>query len=122
MKKFLGMLCVIIGLLSGSAFGLDEKLQREAGSNTPIQGAAWHGAKAAVLTVASTVVDFGKDLAYSIYSPTDCFERWMPASTSTKSSYVKTPIVSGQWQTAVINSATPFGNFSGCTGGYLKRQ
>ena len=122
MKRFLVLLCTIIVLSCGVAFGLDEKLQREAGSNTPIQGASWHGAKAAVLTVASTIVDFSKDLAYSVYSSADCYERWMPTSTSTKANYVKTPIVAGQWQTSVINSATPFGNFSGCTGGYLKKH
>ena len=89
---------------------------------TRVQGAAWNGTYAQALTIASTIVDFQGALAYSVYSATDCYERWMPAQNSTKASYALTPIVAGQWQTAVVHPATPFGNFSGCNPGYLKKM
>lgn len=128
MKKII-LLILSLLVATSLAYAKSEELVRDSGNKgTPIQGAAWNGAKAVALTVASTTIDFTDDIAYSVYSTVDCWERWMPLSTSTKANYVKTPILGGQWQSAVVKqktssaSGTPFGNFSGCTGGYLKRQ
>lgn len=122
MKRFIITILAVL-TFAGIAWAATGELQRDSGNlGNVIQGAAWNGTKAANLTIASTIVNFTSDLVYSVYSPVDCYERWMPLSTSTKASYVQTPILAGQWQSAVINSATPFGNFSGCTGGKLKKQ
>lgn len=106
---------IITGTASAGRLTKDDNMN-------PIQGPAYDGSKSAALTVASTIVDLSRDVSYAIYTTaSNCFERFMPSASATKSSYVKTPIPSDTWHTAVVNSATPFGNFSGCTG-YIKRQ
>lgn len=119
MKKFI-IICLLV-FSASMCFAARSALITDS-NPTPVQGAAWNGAYAQALTIASTIVDFQGALAYSVYSATDCYERWMPAGNSTKASYALTPIVAGQWQTAVVHPATPFGNFSGCNPGYLKKM
>ncbi len=114
------LLCLLVVTMGYAATG--EQLQREGGSNTTVQYPMWNGAKAALLTAASTIVDCTKDLFYSVYSSVACYERLLPSATANKASYQKVPIPAGAWQPpSVVNPATPYVNYSGCTGA-IKRH
>lgn len=88
----------------------------------PVQYPAWDGSKTAALTVYSTTVDHSTDMYVGIYpTVTTCIYRLMPLSTSTKASYATSPLPQNTWTISAVNSNTPFGNYSGCTG-YIKRH
>lgn len=118
MKKLTIVFAVLAVLICSVAYGAG-RLEIDTRNNNPIQGAAWDGAKSAAVTVYSVIKDMRLWVAKTIYSTVDCWERSMPTATSTKSSYVKTPVIAGQWSPDVVNANTPFTNYTGCTG-YLK--
>lgn len=116
MKKLI-ILAVLAMATTASADGF---LQQDASKQTKIQGFAPNGTLSAVLTVNSVTYDMTQRLAYSIYSPADCIVRI--TATSSKTGSVSGPVIGGQWNTIVVNTATPFASISGCTNGYLRRQ
>jgi len=116
MKK---LIIAAILLTASTAFSAGY-LQRETGNTKEIQGFAPNGLYSAALTVNSTTYDLNSFLAISIYAPADCKIRLM--ATSSKAGSVSEPILGGQWNTIIVNKATPFANVSGCTSGYSRRM
>lgn len=112
----------LVLLVAGAAYGA--QLSRDTGyRGIEIQGAAWDGTKTVVLTAASTIVDLSADIAYAAYTTAaTCYVRLMPMANSNKAAYIKVPVLSETWDTAVVNKNTPFANYSGCSGGFLKRH
>jgi len=116
MKTILTMLVLLAIAAQTFAAGI---LTKDA-NNVPIQGFAPNGLQSALLTVAGSTVDLSKSAAFAVYSPIDCKIRFM--ATSSKAGSISEPVISGAWETYVVNKATPFVNISGCTGGNLRRM
>jgi hypothetical protein len=88
-----------------------------------IQMFAPNGTTTTTLTVASKTVDLTNYIMFSVESGsgTTCNVRLMP--TSAKGAYAQTVLrVAGTRFDRAKNSATPFVNFSGCTGGSYSLQ
>ena len=85
-----------------------------------IQGFAPNGTLAAALTVNSATYDMSLYAAFSVYAPIDGKIRFM--ATSSKAGSVQEPVLGGQWNTFIVNKATPFVNLSSLVGGFLRRQ
>ena len=86
------------------------------GGKVLIQGHASNGKKAQNLTVNNTIVDHRPNASWELYTPNDC--KFALQSTATKGGLTRTwsgGIRSGQ----VVNAATPFVRYSGCTSGEL---
>lgn len=84
-----------------------------------VQLLAPNGKKDGTLAVTSSTVDMRGDSQWGVYATAACKFRTM--STATKAGTQRTiPITT--WVTRGVNPATPFINFSGCTGGELQRQ
>ena len=123
------LLCIIMVLaFSGLAFATD--LARVpypiiSGPNSPnaIQEFAPDGTSTTALTVASTTVNLGDYIRYQLESGsgTTCYVRQMP--TSAKGAYGRVLLrTAGTMYTRAKNLASPFVNFSGCTGGSYTLQ
>lgn len=114
------ILGIILCLIPLAAFGARVGgLQQDVTTNV-VQGPAPNGTLSQILTVASTTVDATGSIWWGLYAPADCKYRLMP--TSAKASYPQHTAPGGSLTGRVVNSATPFVNFSGCTGGELQRQ
>lgn len=118
MKPLVLSVIVAVLCLSFVAYADRAELVKD-GQKTKINGFAPNGAKDISLGVASQTVDMRNDVAWSVNSPVDCKYRTM--STATKAGRQKTIIASSP-RTLVVNTASPFINFSGCTLGELERQ
>lgn len=88
--------------------------------NTVVQVFAPDGRKTVSLTAASTTTDTTKWTAVHISSPVDAYRRHMPAASSNKALYPQVPIYGQVSVMLGVNSATPFLNISGATGGVLE--
>jgi len=86
------------------------------GAKVPVQGHASNGKKSQDLTVARTVVDHRSNTSWALYTPNDC--KFALQSTATRSGKMRT-WVGGIRGIEVVNSATPFVRYSGCTSGEL---
>ena len=116
MKKLI-IAAILLTATSAFAAGF---LQQDASQQTKIQGFAPNGLYSAVLTVNSTEFDFSSFLAYSVYAPADCKVRIKDSTT--KTNHIQEPILGGQWNTIVVNKATPFADISGCTSGVIRKM
>jgi hypothetical protein len=117
MKKWI-ILAVLA--LATTVFAGASQFRLAGPGRTAVQGFAPNGLFSQILTVYSTSINMTDYLAYSLYAPTACKIRLMP--TSAKSTYVQNTIESTVPYTRVVNTATPFVNFSGCALGELQIQ
>lgn len=109
------VLVMAVTAMAGGFLELDASNQRD------IQGFAPNGSLGQTLTVNSVTVDMTGSLAYGLYAPsTGCKVRSM--ATSAKGTNLQRTVLDSQWTVRVVNRATPFVNFSGCTSGELAIQ
>lgn len=86
-----------------------------------VQGFAPDGTLSQLLTVNSVTFDMSKRLAYGVYAPSaGCKVRSM--ATSAKGANVQRTVIDGQVTVRVVNRASPFVNFSGCTAAEIDIQ
>jgi len=116
MRKTL-LVCALLTVAS-TAFAVKPELPRD-GQGMKIQGFAPSGKKSVQLTVNSQTTNYTDDIRWSVYTPTACGFRLM--STATKVG-IKHTLPANATTERVVNSATPYVNYSGCTNGELQVQ
>lgn len=106
-------LIIIIAILAAAAtVWAKGPLQKETGVNAVIQGFAPNGTLSTATTaLISTTVDMSTYTAFALYCAADSKIRLMP--TSAKGTYKQTTIPGGSYYVRIVNSATPFVNYSG---------
>lgn len=114
MRLFLITL-ILLSMAGGAVAGL-VGISDGKGAKVFIQGFAPNGKLGADLTNASTTRDHRNVTSWQLYTPNDCKFRVM--STATKRGKLRTWL-GGMRDGKVVNPATPFTNFSGCTSGEL---
>jgi hypothetical protein len=119
MKRILllaiGILCV--GTL---AIAADKGKAETDGRGVTIQGAAPNGLLSEILTVASKTIS--KVLYWEVYNPATDGCKWRTMPTAAKGAYPQFTIPVATAKGYIVNKATPFVNFSGCTNGQLLQQ
>ena len=119
MKK---LIILALVLIASTAFAAGT-IEKTGEGNIPIQGFAPNGTLGQALTVNSTTVPMVGRMAFGVFVPsttTGCKLRMMP--TTAKSTYRQATVPDSTWNVRVVNSASPFANFSGCTSGELTIQ
>lgn len=117
MKKFVFLLAL---LLSTSAFAAEKGFLERDLNGAAVQGGAPNGLLSQTLTLNPATIDASGSLWWSLYAPVACKVRLMP--TSANGAYPQFTAPAGVTTSRYVNRATPFVNFSGCTGGELQRQ
>ena len=91
-------------------------------SGSIIQFYAPDGTLTQQTTVVHKWIDLSKAVLYAVYSASGtCFERFS-AVNGTNGTNVATPVPNTSWHVRAVNANTPYGNFSGCVGGFVKTQ
>jgi len=110
---------VIYGVIFASLIGVAFAGTGTLSNVNSVQTIAPNGKKDVTLTVNSQTVDMRGDAQWAVYATAACKFRTM--STATKAGTARTiPITT--WLERGVNPATPFINFTGCTGGELQRH
>lgn len=118
MKKLIIVALVLVASTSFAAGFLERDRD-----TVRIQGFAPDGTLGQALTVNSTTVDMTNALAFGVYVPsttTTCKVRTM--LTTAKGSNRQRTVPDSVWNIQLVNKATPYANFSGCTSGELTIQ
>ena len=113
MKKLILILLLIPALSFAATLPKDEN------GNT-IQAPAPNGELSQTLAVVSTTIDMTSNIWWNLYAPAACKIRLQP--TTAKGAYPQFTAPINTNTSRHINRATPFVNFSGCTGGELQRH
>jgi hypothetical protein len=85
-----------------------------------VQGCAFDGTQASLLTLAGTNIDNQLYACFATYAPADYKIRF--SATSGAAGNVQIPVIGGNWSIFVVNKATPFARISSATGGYIIRN
>jgi hypothetical protein len=114
----ISLLLALIFLIASICFAARPELPRDL-AGTKLQGFAPNGNKTTSLTVYKQTVNMSEDIAWRAYTPTACKFRSM--STTTQRGATQT-LPANTATNMVVNTTTPFINFTGCTNGELQRQ
>lgn len=116
MKK----LIIALLLIASTAFGADIC---QTPNGTPVDGFCPNGLYSAILTVKRVNYDMSDFVKFSIYATAAGKIRFTNNTTaSLRSSFVAEPIIANVWNDFTVNRRTSFINFTGMTGGILRRQ
>jgi hypothetical protein len=112
-------LLIIAAIFTASTAFAAGFLQKDASQNITIQGFAPNGKLNQALTANRTAVDFRQTVAWGIYPASDCY--YTNQSTATRAGS-KITLAGGTTTIRIVNSATPYANFTGCSLAVLQKQ